>query len=761
MLHEILLSLSGVQSPIWAQGHAPGDLDAKTFNQYVSLPERAMLESLAHLQELHVQVKDATARFAKTHESMVCRAVSASIEDVHLGNFMDKVIQVETSVLKKDAAYVGAYGIVPLSTITSDFAPWTRRLEWLMAVVGRLNASSQQRRTTAPDILDFLEKETHTGYSDIEEMAVALLTVAQRAWMRIASLWILYGKLSRSGPHDFCVKENPLASSTIDTFLLDQSLVPRLVNSTAAQALYSTGTALNQLRSHGKPATSSLKTSSDPAMALLPRHLKLLESLEYPLNPPLLENVLLSINGSLSENALSQVLPRALVMRLLQVILRYVLLDHGEFAVSLVGHADDRVMKRQHTQITAQPVRKIGKLDDLAIKDAEINSILSKTMAELAALGVDDDVEEDVSLFAKQILSLRTVDVENDSHMLSTLLPTTTFLYITLQPSSPLHIFLSPQDTEVYALLNAYLLSIYRAGLHLSGLWKLSGHRRSYPTPLGPPRSTSQARQASFAARRLRDTQRMKRTRRHWTVASKALFLVNEVEAYLQGEVIQGSWVQLRRWLEGEDRIVSPKTSRPTTSSSAGQSRTTKFFDGPSGFGMSDIDVRPSDPRLLAEAHGIFLQALQSGLFFSNGSFVQVMKTLVTQCDHFVALFSRLQAVWEGLDLQEDDGVVDAFSNYAKDEREVLSEMDRTSDSIDAIVTELVNKIRDLAADMRTGIGADNFGQNPAGARWNVARFTPWQARTVDRLVMKLDSLAERPHDERDGLDDAEQYDDD
>lgn len=719
-----------------------------------------MLESLARLHHVHLQVKDATARFTKTHESMVCRAVSASIEDVQLGNFMDKIIQVETSVLKKDAGYVGAYGIVPLSTIVSEFAPWTRRLEWLRSVVEAMDARSKQKRPTAISILNFLEKETHTGYSDIEEMAVALLTVAQRAWMRAASLWILYGQLTPSGVCDFCVKENPQATSIMDAFQLDQCLVPRFVNSSAAQALYSTGIALNQLRSHSTSATFSLRTSSDPAMALLPSHLKLLETLQYPLNPSLLENVLFSINRSISENALSEILPPTLVMRLLRVILRYVLLDHGEFAVSLVAHADDRVLNRHHPQISAPPVRKIGRLDDVAIKDAEINTILSKTMAELAALGVDDDVEDDVFLFAKQILSLKPMDMQNGSQMISTLLPTTTFLHITLPPSSPLHIFLSPRHTEIYALLNAYLLSIYRAGLHLSGLWKLSGHRRSSPSTLRSPRSASQTGQTGLAIRRLRDARRMKRTRRHWTVASKALFLINELEAYLQGEVIQSSWSQFHRWLEGDDRIGTPRTSRPTTSSSAGQTRTTGLSDGIFEPTISDTNLRPSDPRLLAEAHGMFLRALESGLFFTNGPFVQALKTLINQSDHFVALFPRLQAVWEGLDLQEDDGVVDAFSNYAKDEKEVLSEMDRTSNAIDVSVTELVSKIRELGTEMRAGTGVDSPGHDPAQHGRNATQFVPWQARTVDRLVMKLDSLAEKHEDERDGLGDAEQDDD-
>jgi len=690
---------------------------------------------------------------------MICRAVSSSMSDVHLGRFMDKIIQVETSILKKDAGYVGAYEIVPLSTIVSDFAPWTRRLEWLWSMVRQMNLDSAGRQTkaSAASILDLLEQETHTGYADIEDMAVALLTVAQKAWMRAASVWVLYGKLPMSGADDFCVKQYPRSSSTMDTFLLDHSLVPKLVSPTGANALLSIGSALNQLRSQEVLAARSLKGLNDAAMTLLPRHLRLLQSLRYPLNSALLENVFASINQSISEDALTEILPRTLVLRMLQVTLRYLLLGHGEFAVSLVAHADDRITNRQQTQTAVRPVRRIGRLDDLAIKDAEINAVLSKAMAEVA--GFDEDTEDEIFDFAKKILSLKPADAQDNPLMVSTLLPTPTLLVITIPPSSPLNIFLSTQDIKTYSLLNAYLLSIHRAGLHLSDLWKLTAHRRSYPTPLGPPRSASRAGQATLAARRSRDEYRTKRTRRHWTCASKALFMVNELEGYLQGEVIQSSWSHLHRWLTGDDQSgpASAKSSRPTTASSAGQTRLT---DGSSGVPSSERRGGPTDPRVLAQAHRAYLQALKSGLFFNDSIFVDALKTFLTQIDHLVALFSRLQKVWEGLDLQEDDGVVDAFSNYAQDSREVLSEMDWTSDAINATIIELVDKVREVEKEKRSGTGHHALVEGLDGLDLHASRFVPWQARTVDRLVMKLDSLAARHEEDGDESEVVYGYDD-
>ncbi|KAJ9613056.1 hypothetical protein H2200_002997 [Cladophialophora chaetospira] len=761
MLHEILLSLSGLQSLIWQtelRASGAGKEEHEAFNQYVSPPERAMLETLRHLHELHLQIRSATTRLSRAHPSMVCQAVSSSIADVHLGAFMRKVIQVESAILRKDAAYVGAYEIVPLSTVVSDFAPWTRRLEWLHSVVEHLDHDSRQSGKNQPpspsgaSILDLLENETHTGYSDIEEMATALLTVAQKTWMRAACLWLLYGKLPTTGADDFCIKPNSNSASGIDAFVIDPSLAPKLLRPGTRHAFLSAGTALNQLRSQTVSGALASQSSNDPSMALLQNHLRMLGSLQYPLNPSLLENALSSINQSISENALSQILPRPLVLQLLQVVFRYMLLGQGEFALSLINHADDRVNSRQQMQ-AARPVRKIGRLDDLAVKDAELNGILSKTMTELATLQADDELDDTIIHLAKKVLSLKAT---GDHSLIATLLPTPILLQLKLPAPSSLHIFLSSDDAKMYAEMNGYLLSIHRAGLHLSGLWKLSPLRRCHPSPLGPPRSASVVGRARLAAARLRDAQRNARTRGHWTCASKLLFLVNELEAYLQGEVIQSSWAHLQQWLEGKnDGHMSVKSSRPGTASSTGHAASFRQS-------VNDEERVPSDPRAMAEAHRKFLHALNSALFLTHGDFTNLLKELLTQIDHLVALFSRLQTVWQGLDLQDDEGVVDAFSNYAQDEKEVLTEMDRTRVDVETSLASIVEKIRNIEKEKRTGVGAStklDETMSEMNLTGNGTSFVPWHVRTVDRLVMKLDTLAARRDEDRDEL--VEDYDDD
>ncbi|KIW39274.1 uncharacterized protein PV06_09060 [Exophiala oligosperma] len=761
MLHEILLSLSGVRSPVWTQPGQSRQEEGGDMNQYVSPPEHEMLQTLARLHELHVQIKSATARVSRKHRSMVCRAVSSSIADFHLGKFVDTIVQVETSILNKDAGYVGAYDIVPLSTLVSEFAPWMRRMEWLSSLAKQLDPSDNkvlEKQSTAASILNFLERETHTGYSDIEEMAIGLLTVAHKAWMRAVSFWILYGKLPTSGADDFCIKKNSRPSSTMDTFLLDHSLAPKLLSPAGANVLLSIGSALDQLRSRVASAADTIKGSDDPAMSLLPLHMRQLESLQYPLTSSRLESVLFSINQSISENALVEILPRTKVLQLLKVTLDYLLVGHGEFAVSLIAHADARVMNRQQAQTSTRPIRRVGRVDDMAIKDAEINSVLVKAMAELAALRGDEDPDDDVFNFARKSLSLKPVDSVSQPLMVSTLLPTPAIMTMAMPSSSPLHIFLSAQDITTYGVLNANLLSIRRAGLHLSGLWKLTAQRRSFPTPLGPPRSATPAGRMLLAGRRVRDGNRMKRTRRHWTCASNALFLINELESYLEGEVIQSSWIQFQHWLAGDDRLgsASARSSRPTTASSTGQSR---FTDASFGASYSDAKSPPSDPRVLAAAHRVYLQALKSALFLDDETFINVLKTLLGQIDHLVALFSRLQAVWDGLDLQEDDGVVDALTDYAHDEREVLAEMDRTSEAIKACIAGLIDKVREVEKEERSGTNTLLGGLSLADA--NASNFVPWQARTVNRLVMKLDSLAARRDDDKNGNDILDDYDDD
>lgn len=242
----------------------------------------------------------------------------------------------------------------------------------------------------------------------------------------------------------------------------------------------------------------------------------------------------------------------------------------------------------------------------------------------------------------------------------------------------------------------------------------------------------------------MRYARRNARTRGHWTCASKVLYLINELQAYLQGEVIASSWQHLLAWLDGDRKggLFSARSSRPSTASSIGQGRPP---------GTSSDPNRLNDPRTMAEAHRRYLHALNTALFLTDTKLITTLKELLDQLDHFAALFSRLQAVWEGLDLQEDEGVMDAFSNFRQDEEQLLAEMDRSKIVLETAVLAIVERIRDIEKEKRTGV-TGTIIESMGELELNGSKFLPWQARTVDRLVMKLDGLIGRLDEDRNEL---------
>lgn len=232
MLHEVLLSLAGHPSPLLrsdpsaanADKH-PAAGDATTASAVFTPPERELLASVSHLSGLHIKLRSHTAQIAVSHPSTICRAVAASISSVHLAAFQRKVLEVEDSVLRRDASLVGAYNIVPLTAVVGEFSDWTRRMEWLWEIVKFMLSGSteikagKQRGTaegatasltaspcTGASIIDKLRGELQTGYLDIETTAASLVAVAETAWLKQVSAWILYGRLPTFGSGDFFVQ---------------------------------------------------------------------------------------------------------------------------------------------------------------------------------------------------------------------------------------------------------------------------------------------------------------------------------------------------------------------------------------------------------------------------------------------------------------------------------------------------------------------------------------------------------------------------
>lgn len=226
MLHEILLSLSGHPSPLLRtaqaarahEGHAPPAQGSSSSSSgstlhLLSPPERELLAGIAHLSDLHVKLRSFGAQIAAAHPSTICRAVATAVANIHLAAFQRKVLAVEEGILKKDAGLVGAYNIVPLTAVVGEFDEWTRRMEWLWDITEFMLKRERADEggevfCTGAAIINRLCGELQTGYLDIEETARSLVRVAETAWVKQVSAWILYGRLPGFGADDFCVQRS-------------------------------------------------------------------------------------------------------------------------------------------------------------------------------------------------------------------------------------------------------------------------------------------------------------------------------------------------------------------------------------------------------------------------------------------------------------------------------------------------------------------------------------------------------------------------
>lgn len=764
MLHEILLSLSGHSSPLLqhASKNQPSEDDETDLLQ-LSPPERVLLSQLADLSDLHIRVKHRTEEISSSHSSVICRAVSSTIASKHLKQFRHKVLEVESSILSMDARFVGGYDIVPLSAVVGEFAPWSRRLEWLRDVVQFMLPINEQSKPSnpagcsGPAVIDFLRQELHTGYQDLQEMARSLVAVAETCWLKQLSSWLLYGKLSSFGARDFFVRADhsrDATSSAKPEFSLDATLVPGFVTLASVQSIFFIGRSLNQIRSqtHASP--------SDPVAVLIPAHLGYLNSLTSPISALALSSVLSAIRLSVSQNALSQLLPLPQVLEVLYVLYDFLLLGRGEFAVSLIHYADERLRDRHRTLDLREPVRKAGRADNIALKDGEVTEVLKQTFDELLNLHLDNHLSDHTLEPARKLLRL-AVDItppyiqeSNAITFRSFLFPNATSLSLFLPTDSPLKLFLSPADLRAYSVIHAYLISIRRAEMHIASLWKLTSLRRSHPCPLGPPLSSTRAGAAKLATQRRREESRAQKMRRYWATTSKALLVISELAGYFQGEVIKNHWEHLQNWIHSfrssKARPSSARGSRPGTASSSREAEELRASYNTFGTSHSSQDLndarqmpKRNDPATLAQAHQSYIRSLVVALLLTNATFVSTLRELLNTTDHFVALFRRLLPIQRGIDLQEDEGVEDALANYEADESDVMKEMDRSRLLLEQCLRDFIQKVRDVdeqrgSEDLNLHLMTDAFDEVGSCE----TAYVPWRGRTIDRLTMRLECVA-------------------
>lgn len=767
MLHELLLALSGHPSSLLYPS-ADRSEDRK-LQDLLSPAESTLLQNLARdLGEKHKSIRERAGRISSTHDSIICKAVSTAIISTHLAKFQQKILEVERDILEEKPSLVGAYNVVPLSGLVGAFAGWDRKLQWLWRLVVFIQPNStneeeveggedSQPACTADTILGRLRDSTQTGYPDIELMALHLTKVAEGAWLKQVSAWVLYGRLPLVGTDFFIVEEKETgkgdATNATDLYSVKASLVPAFVTRSTANSILFIGRSINHIREKRSMVAHAFSTSISPELELLPAHLVHLASLGSPVNSSSLSAAISAIRLSLSKNALQRLLPQSRVLALLRILKDFFLLERGEFAVALISAADERLSSRQHRSLDKPLLEGLG---NVIIDEGEVSAILVRTWTTLSSLqGADDDEGGESLDLARELLRLTinnkktTVDSKGQATSAnleeptfdSFLLPTPTLL--SLHIPSPLHLILSGSNVETYSRIHAYLLAVRKGHLRLSQLFLLSVLRREHPSPITQIQLPHHERMEILLRMRQRATSRSKNMRPIWAAIGSGTFLLAELSEYLQGQVIRSSWQTFHLWL-------NPPSSRPPTSSSTTSSTSTST----STFSAS---TPAHDPETLSLAHSAYLSALTRHLLIPQTEFTSALSLLLKSTEHICGLMTSISTVQRGLDLETDHGVQSAFTNYAVEENNLLRELLAAARDLRGRVSSVVAVLRDVDRAGRTTGGADLI---PAGVslpgvkRTHVGEqkegeddereheeggFVPWKGWGVERLLLKLD----------------------
>ncbi|RYP60888.1 hypothetical protein DL769_007942 [Monosporascus sp. CRB-8-3] len=682
MLHEILLSLSGHPSPLLRN-----DFSEFKAQAVLSPPERELLRTARHISDLHCKLISHTTQISASHPSVICRAVSTAIKSDHLAAFRRKILEVEEGILRKDAALVGAYNIVPLTAVIGEFSGWTRRLEWLWELAQFMLSDEKAPPCRAAHLINKLRNELQTGYADIEQTALSLVKVAETAWLKQISAWVLYGRIPVFGENDFFIRED--------------------------------------------------------------------------------------------ESDEQELLPLTKVLEMLQLLRDFFLIGRGEFAMALTQQADEKVRSRWRRADNLAYEKRDG-FGTIVVKEGEVAAALKRTWAVLGAMQGEHAEEDEELELARDLLRLKLPKTKTSSPMkakvdagrrVSDRIVATPFrnllfsvpVILTLRIPPPLDLFLSASDLDTYTAINSYLLSIRRAHLRLTDLWKITSLRRHHPAPPRPPYSSTRGGIAKTRTLRERYSARSSVMRSPWSTSSAAIFFLAETEAYLQVEVVEGLWEHFHDWVMGSDERIGQR--RSASSLNGPQPRTHKELD----VGNSDHETaEPSqhatasqsghhqksaaqqhDPQTLSTAHRLYLRALTQHLLLTRASFTDPLYALLIHIDHLVALIHRLDGIWTSIDLEADEGVVDAFSNLEAEEKDVLASLRDVEAKVKRGIEDATGALRSLSMDSAflaelegddDGFDAEEGESAEAGGYGDEAGiYRPRRVGGVDRLLMKLD----------------------
>jgi Gamma tubulin complex component C-terminal len=547
-------------------------------------------------------------------------------------------------------------------------------------------------------------------------------------------------------------------------YVLISELMPSFVTPPTAATVLFIGKSLNHAR-----VKSSIEAGPQ-GLHHLSSQLKELSSLSFPLSSAAFSRTMTSIRQTLSRNTLRKLLPLSRIVEILRLLREFFLLGRGEFAMALTHEADEKIRSRWR-RADSLAYEKRGVLNTVVVKEGEVAAVLGRTWAAMGSMqGQHADEDEGLEL-ARDLLRLNLTKSKPSTPFklgaatssASDILVSTPFrnllfsvpVTLTVQIPPPLDMFLTPNDLQIYTVINSYLLSIRRAHIRLTDLWKITALRRHHPAPPGPPIGSSKGGRSRVVVLRERHAARSSAMRSAWVTSSAAIFFLAETEAYLQTEVVAGLWDGFHEWLtagEAPQQDVQSTVPSPRTVGNAADAEDEDIW-------LSDMSAKrpaegsslireepnqpqyPHDPQTLSTAHNLFLTTLARRLLLTQATFSEPLYDLLVHVDHLVALIHRLHGIWTSMDLEADAGVVDAFVDLENEESDVKGQLRSIEGKVKGGVETVIAALRELEMDsvFMAQIEEGGAGEEEEIVLREEGDYTPRRVGGIDRLLMKLD----------------------
>lgn len=624
---------------------------------------------------------------------------------------------------------VGGYDIVSLAKIMSGFEGWERILSYLHSLASAMGEMG------GGELINRLRTDIHTGFPTLEAVSLHLLKIAETAWLREVSTWVLYGRLPSS--EDFFITEsesvvlNPVnedETGVLKEYTIAKSRLPSFVTPDTASSILFIGRALSIIRLRGGANTETTSDTISPEMTLLPVHLSYLQSLQSPLSPQKLHTAISEIRLSLSKHTLQTLLPASKIIDVVHVLREFFLLGRGEFAGAIVEQASEQVRNRWRRPGAGGGMGASGvksSSSSAIVKEGEVSSILTRTWGVLSSLQGEETNDERLDT-ARDLLYLSLVKPPPATSAASTPVHPKARLgesfkdllvgvpiTLNFHLSWPLELFLQPVDLETYDAIFAYLVSVRRTLIRLQTLWR---GRRYPPSPLAFSKSENRA---VAKARREVIKKREGIERAVWATAGLNVFFLEALVGYWQGEVVEGAFGALMDVLgEGLEETSEEQQQRQEDEDgdvwmAEGESEDVKSIE--------EKTREQQDPESLMREHHLYLSRLKRGLFLADHQFAPLLKKFLIASE---ALASHVERMGRRNHLTDLNITPDSSTN----EREVAECM-ASCRLVRGLLGMLVERLQRMDEERDIGGGELLFSERKGGG--GVGK--------IDRLLMRLD----------------------